>query len=464
MIARHRCGADPALLAHVADRGDRRRACGPDRRDDRREHRDPDPHDCRREHGAPDHDEVALRHREPEPGQQPEQRLRRARCRAPTRRADANTPITAASASTEPITCGPLAPIARSKPELAQPLRHEDRERVEDDEAADEQADAGEAEERVVEDREELVDGRAGLVGDDRGRRDLESARSTAARVEHPLQRALRRGRRSCPARTRTLTASKTPGASKTRCAVFGSNAAKLTAPKSPWVPSLNSPTSLNSSASASSRTFTRSPTLKPLRRAVPTSIATSPSRTGRSTRGDPRRADLVAAAPRDPERRRARGLDRGLAVLPDELRVALEEAVGGLDAGDLAHGVDDALGEPLAAAVTVAEGRLAAHDEVHARRVLREQRAERLLQRVREDVRAAHERDAEHDGQRGEGEANPPGEHALDRRPPHRPHPAPGPNGFGHHPRCPRAPIHGSVGLPRHLEHRLRLLIGRGR
>ena len=52
----------------------------------------------------------------------------------------------------------PLAPIARSRPELPRALGDQDRERVEDDEATDEQTDAGEAEQQVVEDRQELVD------------------------------------------------------------------------------------------------------------------------------------------------------------------------------------------------------------------------------------------------------------------------------------------------------------------
>ncbi len=98
-------------------------------------------------------------------------RAARSRGRCPTTNpiADATIPTTNASSTTDRTTCLPVAPIARSKPELTRALRDEDRERVEDDERADHHADRGEPEQRVREVAEELphrlADPQRGLVG-----------------------------------------------------------------------------------------------------------------------------------------------------------------------------------------------------------------------------------------------------------------------------------------------------------
>ncbi len=175
---------------------------------------------------------------------------------------------------------------------------------------------------------------------------------------------------------------------------------------------------------------------------------------------GDPRRPDLVTATPRDPEGRRAGRLDRRLAVLADELRVALQEPVRGGDARDVAHRLDQILGQALAGGRGVVERRPGPHHEVHPGRVLREQGAEGVLQGVGEDVGAAHERHPEHHSEGGQRKAHLPGEHALDRRPPHPPHPAPGHRGLGHHPAP--GPVgcaaHGTAGRTPRTGHRRRL------
>ena len=362
------------------------------------------------------------------------------------------------------MTCGPLAPIARSSPSSR--VRCDTRivnvlKMMKPPTSRPTPAKPSSASLRID---EELVDRLAGLVGDDRGRRDLVAA-VRLARVEPVAQRPLHLPAIDVPGTTRTLIASKTPGAPNTRCAVCGSNAAKLTAPKSPCGAELEQADELELLGLALEQDLHPVADLEAVaargadvhrdlavaRRAAPL--------------GDPGRPDLVAAAPRDPERRRARGLDRRRRPCRRTARSPGGSRRPRRRPGTVRDRVDQALGEPLAGAVAVAERRLAPHDEVDAGRVLREERAERLLQRVGEDVGAAHERDAEDDREGGEGEAHLPGEHALDRRPPHRPHPAPGPAAAGHRPGSAAARRVRPMGLldgHRALDHRRRLGIGR--
>ena len=78
---------------------------------------------------------------------------------------EAASPISAASSSTERITCRRLAPERAQHRELAHPLGDGDRVRVEDDEQADEHRGAGEGEQDVGEEAGRALDVARLLVG-----------------------------------------------------------------------------------------------------------------------------------------------------------------------------------------------------------------------------------------------------------------------------------------------------------
>ena len=178
-----------------------------------------------------------------------------------------------ASASTEPTICVARAADRAEQTELAGALRDQDRERVEDDEPADEQADPGEAEQRRVEEAEQLLDRLRGL-GHDLGRaQDLDVAERLRAATARPTA-----GRRR---RRRTTLIASSPSSPNSRCAVRRSKAANVSGPRSVRSPNVKMPTSRKSRCGPSSRTPTSSPTEYPSRRAVASSIATSPSRAG---------------------------------------------------------------------------------------------------------------------------------------------------------------------------------------
>ena len=225
-----------------------------------------------------DHHEAGVGHREPERRAAREQQPREpdAEHEPDERRRTARR--SNASASTEPTTCGPRAADRPQQPELAGPLRDEDRERVEDDEPADEQADAGEAEQRGVQER------RGTRRPAPRSRPRPPWRAGPRRRRAAPSQRAARRaahGRRR-PPRT-TLIASKPVVA---ELPLRGARVERGEAQRAEVAcapRSVKSPTTRKSASGPSSRTPTSSPTSYPRRRAVPSSIATSPSRTGRA-------------------------------------------------------------------------------------------------------------------------------------------------------------------------------------
>ena len=90
----------------------------------------------------------------------------RRRCRAPAPTAEAKTPSRNASASRLRMTWRRVAPTARSSAISRDRWRDDHRERVPDDERADEQRDAGEDHEHDRHELQVLVDGVGRLLGD----------------------------------------------------------------------------------------------------------------------------------------------------------------------------------------------------------------------------------------------------------------------------------------------------------
>ena len=125
----------------------------------------PIPTDRARDQRAGDDHQLGVGHREPESREEPEQELReRDAGPEPHRGRDE-----ADNRSLDDHRADDLAPRraeGAEQAELARALRHEDRERVEDDERTDEQADPCEAEQRVVQGVQELVDRLLDLCGD----------------------------------------------------------------------------------------------------------------------------------------------------------------------------------------------------------------------------------------------------------------------------------------------------------
>ncbi len=107
-------------------------------------------------------------------------------------------------------------------------------------------------------------------------------ARSTSKPGPSACTRRVCTSRFVAPGAVVTLTPSTSPGAPKTCCAVSRSNAANVTASASKRSPKLKMPTTSKLCFGPSRSTSTWSPTSKPWRRAVPASIATSPSAFGR--------------------------------------------------------------------------------------------------------------------------------------------------------------------------------------
>ena len=117
-----------------------------------------------------------------------------------------------------------------------------------------------------------------------------------------------------------------------------------------------------------------------------------------------------------------------GLAVGDDELRVAGDRSLGGLHAGHGLHRGEERLGDGIARGVAAAaELGHAAHLEVDVLVDVPEQRVERVVQGVGEHERPGDERHPEHDGQRGERQAQLVGEQPLDGDLPHVRRPASG-------------------------------------
>ena len=311
-----------------------------------------------------------------------------------------------------------LSPGTADRPqqtELPGALRDEDREGVEDDEAADEQPDAGEAEQRGVEEAEGLLDGLGGLTDDFGRAQHLDVVERLPDRPFHRAQ--VRAAFRDDVDRVEPVLAELAlRGCEVERGEGQRAEVGALTKredadePKVPSWPEQQHADVVSDPVPEAAR-----------RRVVHRNLAVAPRRVaGR----DAQRTDTGGRAPRDADGRCAEAPD-GLTVLVDDLRIPLHEAVGGGDSGDPAHGVDRRLGELRTVAILTfsVERALVAHDEIDADAGLREGNVERASEGVGEHVDAGDERDAEHDRERGEREPDLPGGNALDGGPPHRPH-----------------------------------------
>ena len=125
-----------------------------------------------------------------------------------------------------------------------------------------------------------------------------------------------------------------------------------------------------------------------------------------------------VALRDAEAEIRRAAVHDH-LAVVSDELRLAVDASLRLRDARHGAHLREQRFVEGRrrrARLVGQVERRLAADDGVRALADVREDRVEGLVDRVREDERAADHRDAEHDGDRGQARPQLTAEQPLER------------------------------------------------
>ncbi len=128
-----------------------------------REHRHEDarrrtpPRPCGPEHQrAAGEVEPEVGEQRPEPGREPEAEHEP--------EVEPISPTTAASISTDRVTCAARRAEGAQQRELAAALRDEDRERVDDEEGADDQRDAGEDQQERVEEAEHRVDDRLDLV------------------------------------------------------------------------------------------------------------------------------------------------------------------------------------------------------------------------------------------------------------------------------------------------------------
>ncbi len=302
------------------------------------------------------------------------------------------------------------------QPELVRALRDEDRERVEDDERGDDQADGGEAEEHSGEEVEELADVGA-AVGSDLGREhDLERRPDRvdelpaelgtryavdaadvdrideAVRGHEPLRGAEReRGERH---RTDRAAVSEREHADEIE---------PLLRARRQHVDPIADPEPVLARGLDVHRDLVRG-----ARRAAAAAVDVE----------EPERPALAASDPRHAERRRGVATDC-LPVLPDELRVPLDEATRGRDGVDGPHLAKHRVAEALVVVVT-REWSRAEHD-VDAGQRLVEHTAERPVQGVGEHVRRAHEAHAEDHREAREREPELPREHTADRRPQHR-------------------------------------------
>ena len=108
-------------------------------------------------------------------------------------------PIASASTITDQRIWRREAPIVRRRRELLRPLRHRDREGVEDHESADEERDEREREQEVADEARELADVVLGLLGLDGGGahlRVLGEDRRRSRSISCAGRRALRAGDR----------------------------------------------------------------------------------------------------------------------------------------------------------------------------------------------------------------------------------------------------------------------------
>ena len=210
------------------------------------------------------------------------------------------------------------------------------------------------------------------------------------------------------------------PSLRKIRCAVGRSKIESVAPPSEFSPPNLTRPTMRNVCSGPCATTPIVSPSAKCFDVAVALSIAISRGALGQrplvSTSGLKRwlPAGLTLNARPGPVRR------DHLAVVPDELRLVVDAALGVGDAGEAAHLRQQRLGERRhRVRLSVVRGpdrALAGDHRVRVLVDLREERVERGRDRVRQHVRAADHRDAEDDRDRGERGAQLAAHQALQR------------------------------------------------
>ena len=405
--------ADVALLP-IGDRRDRRDPGGPERGMERRGHRDAEADDEGRHDRPPDDDEAGVGDGEADRGKDVEQHAREPDAETqPDERAEEADDERLGEDGPDDLRAGTADRTQEA--ELAGPLRDEDRERVEDDEAADEQPDAGEAEERGVQEAEHLFDRLRGLGHDLRGAQNLDvgdllpQGPCDSGEVGSVLHDDVERV--EAVVAELPLRGAQVEGGEGER----------------PEVGALAEPEDADD--------------LVGLLRAEEEDADVVADRVPEATGGalvhrhlavagrrppgrDPQRPDAGCGRPRDPDGRRAGAGDR-VAVLVDDAGEALDEPVRLVDPGGGAGRRERRLGElgAVAALPVALERALVAHHEVDPHPGLGERDVERLPQRVGEDVHAGDERHAEHDRERSEREADLAGRHSLDRGLPDRSH-----------------------------------------
>ncbi len=262
------------------------------------------------------------------------------------------------------------------------------------------------------------------------------SATAVLVRTSAPVGRTARTSasseRTSTPSSPRTLIVSTTPSFPSTRWAVARSKSASVAPPRLSAEPNPAIPTTRNVSGGPWKRIVSSSPTAIVFADAVPASITTSPSAAGgppsRISRTPPASSDQlvpIVGGPTPPITSSVSGFDH--------LGVAGHVARGDgdpRDGRDLGH---QRLVERLALVASSSarprrlarERVLGANDQVGSLRGLIEELVERGVHRVGEDVGAGDEAHADHDRQRGQEQAELLGQDALDRGTQHRRQPS---------------------------------------
>jgi hypothetical protein len=389
----------------VAHGGDRRHPRRPPGGDVRRDHGHHDAHDVgdddrpRQQHQAagqlqperPEHGLEQLR------DAQPQQQAERGADDADDERLEQHRPRHLPAAGAE-------RPEQRH---LLRALRHQDRERVEDEEHADEQRDRGEHQEERVEEAEPLLDGRCRLLVDVGAGQRLEVVRQHRADLVADLLGAGAVGRRHRDAVVGVVAADeellRVPGL-EDRQAGAG-QAAALAEPDD--TDQFGAEPGLLAGADELHLVADLVP--GPLERAL---VERDLARAGRQVAVDQAQDRVAvgrgAVVPVDGDAGGALGGHEVAVAVEDEEALVLDLAVGPLDAGQRGDVVDQVGRDGRRGAGGDGEdvglaGQVRPHDDVGGEPA--EDVVERPVDGVGEHVRAGHERHAEHDGERAHGQ-----------------------------------------------------------
>ena len=275
-------------------------------------------------------------------------------------------------------------------------LGHEDREGVEDDERADDDAERGEAEQQAGEEVDELADVLVVAL------HDLLGIEHLVRRAQTGAQRApeLRDGHAGVAAHVHRVESVPRRRRSPARWQVEGEERERtgVGVAESEHAHEVERPARVRPTAR---RRCPRRGPRPPCGVDVDHDLVGAP---GARLRVPPSSTSSIGPVAPAHERHAGRGhaLVDGFAVTADELRVALHEAACRRHAVDVAHLVDDGLGH--AGAVVVAAHRRTPHDDVDVGQGLLEHALERLVEGVGQHVGRGDEHDAEE--HRGRGRA----------------------------------------------------------